>query len=160
MAPQVVRPRAVRGAALRSLCSALLRRHGELALVELHTLIHVYGYEILSRTPVKTLADSLGYETLEGRAERVRRGVYRAKGPAPSHIDPRLAGAPESWFPAFAAWQRGGPFSDGGADGLADSLAEENRVHEAFRSRPVARNIGLFGTAAVTPFASVSMGAD
>ena len=99
MAPQVVKPHAVRGAALRSLCCALLHRHGELALVELHTLIHVYGYEILSRIPVKTLADSLGYETLEGRAERVRRGVYRARGPAPRAIDPRLAGAPESWFP-------------------------------------------------------------
>ena len=119
MAPQVVDPYPVRGAALRSLCCALLHRHGELALVELHTLIHVYGYEIFSRTPVKTLADSLGYETLEGRAERVRRGVYRARGPAPPAIDPRLAGAPESWFPAFAAWQRGGPFSDGGDDGLA-----------------------------------------
>jgi hypothetical protein len=58
LAPQVVQPRAVRGAALRSLCLALLHRHGELALVELHTLIHVYGYEVRSRTPVKALADA------------------------------------------------------------------------------------------------------
>src|SRR5262245_61206125 len=32
LAPQVAQPRAVRGAALRSLCLALLHRHGELAL--------------------------------------------------------------------------------------------------------------------------------
>ncbi len=100
MAPQVVEPHPVRGAALRSLCCrASCTATVQLALVELHTLIHVYGYEILSRTPIKTLADSLGYETIEGRAERVRRGVYRARGPAPRAIDPRLGRRPGELVP-------------------------------------------------------------
>ena len=63
-----------RGAVLRSVCMALLQLHDELALVELHTLLHVYGYEIASRTPVKSLADSMRYEVLEGRASRPGEG--------------------------------------------------------------------------------------
>ena len=111
---EVVEPYPVRGAALRSLCCALLHRHGELALVELHTLIHVYGYEIFSRTPVKTLADSLGYETLEGRAERVRRGSTGVRtgaprhrspvGPRPGKPVPRLYGVAARW--AVLIWRR------------------------------------------------------
>ena len=119
LAPQAVAPRPVRGAVLRSVCMALLRLHEELTLVEMHTLLHLYGYEVEGRAPVKALADRMRYEVLEGRATRPRRGTYRIVGPpSPRHVDPRLELAPERWFPAFVAWQSGGAFS---AEGRSDA---------------------------------------
>ena len=90
IAPQVADPHPLRGVHLRSFCLALLRQHGELTLTEIHTLVHLYGYEIAGRAPVKALADSLGYEVLEGRATRPRRGTYRALGQVSRHPDARL----------------------------------------------------------------------
>jgi len=66
----------VGGRSLRSLCRAILRRHGPSSLFTIHTWIHHYGYEVEGPTPVKALADALGYETRAGRTARVRRGVY------------------------------------------------------------------------------------
>lgn len=79
---------------LRTVCQALLRRFGALELPEMHALLHRYGYEIEARHPVKALADALGYEVLGGRAERVRRGLYRSLLEAdgvPRDVDPLLA---------------------------------------------------------------------
>lgn len=64
------------GRRLRSACRALLARLGETTLVELHATLHRLGYAISSRTPVKALADALGYDADEGHVVRVRRGVY------------------------------------------------------------------------------------
>ena len=66
------------GQSLRSTSQELLRRHGTLTLVELHTLLHVYGFELRHPYPVKALADAMAYETREGRCQRVARGVYRS----------------------------------------------------------------------------------
>lgn len=85
--------RPVEGYGLRFVCQELLARFGELALPELHALIHLYGYELTARHPVKALADAMRYELLEGRAERVRRGVYRTlvgTEHAPRDVDPLL----------------------------------------------------------------------
>jgi hypothetical protein len=65
------------GRRLRRLCLALLHRLGPLSLVELHAQIHRHRFAVGSLTPVKALADALGYETDAGRAQRVRRGTYR-----------------------------------------------------------------------------------
>ena len=45
-------------------------------LTEIHRELHLNGYAIVSRHPVKRLADSLGYETVKGRARRIDRGTY------------------------------------------------------------------------------------
>src|SRR5690606_12245262 len=58
-------------------CLAILARHGELPLVEVHAWLHRYGYLVGSAHPVKALADALGHEHDAGRAERTARGVYR-----------------------------------------------------------------------------------
>ena len=47
-----------------------------MTLVEIHRELHLNGYAIDSRQPVKRLADCLGYEIVKGRAKRVERGVY------------------------------------------------------------------------------------
>ncbi len=65
------------GKHLRSTALAVLARNGRpMTLVEIHRELHLNGYAIASRQPVKRLADSLGYEILKGRAKRVDRGVY------------------------------------------------------------------------------------
>ncbi len=56
--------------------AVLARARRPLSLPEIHRALHVGGYAIAGRTPVKTLADALGYEHDRGRARRVRRGVY------------------------------------------------------------------------------------
>lgn len=66
------------GRRLRSVCLALLRQYGTLALTELHVLLHRDGYAVAHRRPVQALADALGYEHDCGRAERVSRGTYAA----------------------------------------------------------------------------------
>ena len=67
----------VGGKHLRSVVLAILVRAARpMALVEIHRELHLCGYAIESRFPVKRLADALGYETRIGRARRVRRAVY------------------------------------------------------------------------------------
>ena len=67
----------LRGKHLRSTVLAVLARNGRpMTLVEIHRELHLNGYAIASRQPVKRLADSLGYELRKGRARRVDRGVY------------------------------------------------------------------------------------
>lgn len=64
------------GRRLRAVCTALLRASGALPLSALHALLHRHGYEVAVPHPVKGLADALAYEVEQGRARRVRRGVY------------------------------------------------------------------------------------
>jgi hypothetical protein len=65
------------GKHLRSTALAVLVRSGRpMTLVEIHRELHLSGYAIASRQPVKRLAESLGYEIVKGRAKRVDRGVY------------------------------------------------------------------------------------
>jgi hypothetical protein len=76
--PEVQNALPIRGKALRSVVLAVLARNGRpMSLVEVHREVHLGGYAIASRQPVKRLADALGYETVTGRAVRVKRGVYR-----------------------------------------------------------------------------------
>lgn len=65
------------GRRLRSTCRAILSRLGTATLVELHAMLHRLGYGVASRTPVKALADALGYDHDAGNVERLRRGTYR-----------------------------------------------------------------------------------
>jgi len=65
------------GRRLRAACRTVLARRGPLPLVELHAELHRLGYGIEHHHPVKALADALGYETREGRTQRVERGTYR-----------------------------------------------------------------------------------
>ena len=52
------------GKHLRSTVLAILARNGRpMTLVEIHRELHLNGYAIASRHPVKRLADALGYET-------------------------------------------------------------------------------------------------
>jgi len=68
---------ALRGKHLRSAALAVLARNARaMTLVEIHRELHLYGYAIDSREPVKRLANSLGYEVAKGRVRRVDRGVY------------------------------------------------------------------------------------
>ena len=65
------------GKHLRSTALAILARNrAPMTLVEIHRELHLNGYAIASRQPVKRLADALGYETCKGRARRIERGVY------------------------------------------------------------------------------------
>lgn len=65
------------GKHLRSTALAVLARNARpMTLVEIHRELHLNGYAIASRQPVKQLANSLGYEHTKGRARRVDRGVY------------------------------------------------------------------------------------
>ena len=70
----------LRGRRLRSVCHALLGRYGELELSELHSHLHMHGYEIDSPNGVKCLADAMGYEVEKRRLVRTRRGTYRRAG--------------------------------------------------------------------------------
>jgi hypothetical protein len=69
----------VRGRALRFAALAMLARSNNrpMSPPEIHRELHLAGYGIASRTPVKRLADALGYETSQGRAIRTDRGWYR-----------------------------------------------------------------------------------
>ena len=65
------------GRHLRYGALAVLARHARpMKLVEIHRALHLEGYAIESRFPVKRLADALGYESTLGRVRRVERGVY------------------------------------------------------------------------------------
>jgi hypothetical protein len=66
------------GKYLRATALAVLARNARpMTLVEIHRELHLNGYAIASRHPVKQLANSLGYEDTKGRARRVERGIYR-----------------------------------------------------------------------------------
>jgi len=58
--------------------AVLARNAREMTLVEVHRELHLNGYAIASRQPVKRLADALGYEVMKGRAVRVERGDLTA----------------------------------------------------------------------------------
>ncbi len=67
----------VQGKDLRSTVLAVLACNDRpMTLVEIHRELHLNGYAIASRHPVKRLADCLGYEIVKGRARRVERAVY------------------------------------------------------------------------------------
>jgi hypothetical protein len=107
LAPMVNGAEELSGWALRWVVVALLRRHGELQLKELHDLVHLMGYCVGGRQPVKTLADAAGHEHDHGRAIRVRRGVYRPAdeippGPVWTLPDPGLALMPAWWVGTWA----------------------------------------------------------
>jgi hypothetical protein len=139
----------LRGVELRAVCLRLLIEHGLLALRELHVLLHLYGFIIGTSTPVKSLADALGYETRAGRADRVERGWYRARADrVPGRPDPVLRSAPEDWYPGAAARLRSAPsaqrpdrdpflagFDD---DAWIDGAADERQCDRARRARDVA----------------------
>lgn len=62
---------------LRSVALAVLARNERpMRLVEIHRELHLNGYAIASRHPVKRLASALAYEIVKGRARRVERGIY------------------------------------------------------------------------------------
>ncbi len=103
--PVAAKPRSLFGAPLRRVCLSLLHLHGELPLRDLHILLILYGFTITGAHPVKALADALGYELLQGRVSRPRRGTYRVVNPGrvQPRPDPTLGPAPEDWYPALAA---------------------------------------------------------
>ncbi len=47
-----------------------------MTLPDIHRELHLSGYSIKSRDPVKRLADCLAYESDQGRARHVDRGTY------------------------------------------------------------------------------------
>jgi hypothetical protein len=123
MPPLTDETRPLTGRALRSTCLAIIRRHGSVRLDDLHRLLHLYGYAVASPTPVKALADAMGYEVARGRLRRPERAVYEAVprfrpragrhgaeprgglGPLPPHhstvirpLDPVITDDPESWY--------------------------------------------------------------
>jgi hypothetical protein len=67
----------LRGKALRFASLAVLARtDNDMSLTEIHRELHLDGFAIAARHPVKRLADALGYEALAGRAVRTMRGRY------------------------------------------------------------------------------------
>lgn len=65
------------GRHLRSATLAILARRAEpMTLPDIHRELHLNGYAIKSRDPVKRLADCLSYESTQGRARHVDRGIY------------------------------------------------------------------------------------
>lgn len=65
------------GKSLRSTVLAmLLRNERPMTLVEMHRELHLGGYVIASREPVKRLGNVLAYEVGKGRARRVDRATY------------------------------------------------------------------------------------
>lgn len=154
MPPAAVDAVALWGGDLRRVMTAIVRRHGDITLRELHGLIHRYGYTVDSVRPVQRLADAAAFEVRHGRMERIRRGVY---GPGPaagidsttvlpaepnewvspaaaagdghqdSAVDPALALDPERW--SASAWsssaQLGGEWCAGEPDPFVRDLAED-----------------------------------
>lgn len=96
--PAAADARGLYGRPLRGYCRRLLRTYGDLALPELHALLHQYGYEIAHPHPVKALSDAMGHEVACHRAKRVRRGVYAIEpdGTTPWHLgdEPPIPGEP------------------------------------------------------------------
>ena len=63
-----------------------------LKLRDLHSLIHAYGYGVHGSHPGKNLADAMGYEVEQGRADRIERGRYAARSAPGGFGDLGLAG--------------------------------------------------------------------
>lgn len=78
------------GRELRSTCLALLARHGALTLVELHALLHLHGYAITGRHPVKALA--MAMRGLYGLSPswRPRRGRHGGRPLPDVAVDPAV----------------------------------------------------------------------
>jgi hypothetical protein len=74
--PMVPNPIWLHGRALRQICRDILRKNGPQTLTEIHATIHTYGYAINNTRPTKALADAMRYETQQGHATRIKRGVY------------------------------------------------------------------------------------
>jgi hypothetical protein len=75
--PEAPNARVLWGRDLRSVVLAILARNDRpMKLVEIHRDLHLSGFAMKSRFPVKRLADALGYEASNGRARRVERGAY------------------------------------------------------------------------------------
>jgi hypothetical protein len=65
------------GKHLRSGVLAILLRHERpMTLVDIHRELHLSGYVMASREPVKRLGNVLAYEVVKGRARRVDRATY------------------------------------------------------------------------------------
>ena len=78
-----------KGRYVRYAALAVLAEHRRpMKLVEIHRELHLSGYAIASRHPVKRLADALGYETRIGRARRIDRGVYAVGQLNPADASP------------------------------------------------------------------------
>lgn len=88
------------GRPLRAACRAILHRRGPIALTDLHAALHLSGYAVASPRPVQALADAMGYEAEQGRAQRVARGVYGPAGRAPATTIPDpVVGESPGWLP-------------------------------------------------------------
>ncbi len=56
---------------------AILARNARpMTLVEIHRQLHLNGFAIASREPVKRLGNCLRYEVVTGRARRVARATF------------------------------------------------------------------------------------
>jgi hypothetical protein len=100
LAPVCASARQLWGIHLRATCIAILERHGTQTLPDLHSLLHIYGYRIGGRQPVKDLADAMRHEVNCGRAVRVARGKYRARhesGEPPPALVERWPSPAERW---------------------------------------------------------------
>lgn len=96
------------GRPLRAACRAILHRRGPIALTDLHAALHLSGYAVASLRPVQALADAMGYEAEQGRAQRVARGVYGPAGRAPATTIPDpVVGESPGWLPPPPPTTRG-----------------------------------------------------
>ena len=98
----------LRGRALRRTALGVLARRGPMELPDLHAALHLAGYRVAGKHPVKALADAMRYEVGAGHARRVRRGTYglapgwrpparwRPRDPRPA-IDPVVFWDREEW---------------------------------------------------------------
>src|SRR5690606_37246559 len=125
-------------------------RHGEpLPLPAIHALLHGHGYMIDRADATKALADSLGYETRQGRAVRVSHGVYAAAAPDeavdpfPTCANPLGPPAPPAPTdqpspPEVDPWMNHDPTSWPGAFGF-ESAAEPLRYRPSGAEQPDSR---------------------
>ena len=109
--PPIVDAAPLTGVDLRVAIVAILRRHGEVSLRELHGLIHRYGYRVDGARPVQRLGDAAAYEARQGRLVRCGRGRY---GPAPT------GGRPDADVEQFLASRSDGPLTWAPPDDLHD----------------------------------------
>lgn len=103
LAPLDAKARPIGGWELRHACRALLHRFGPLKLTQMHTLLHLFGFAVTGRDPVKTLADALGCDTDQGHVIRVARGLYQSADerhayPQQYAIERALHADPLRWY--------------------------------------------------------------
>lgn len=155
--PIRVEARPVAGSALRSLCLQILERCGPLTLPDLHARLHHHGYVVDSATPVKSLADAMGYESDAGRAVRVVRGTYGLPGrpdgqgdrsgdppaddapPIPGPLDPWTHADPPSWL--------GHPGFDDSVEGSGSGGDDDRRPRDESVPPPLDRHDAPHGPA-------------